>query len=340
MSNSYVLRGHYFDGITADSTPAQLAVNGSTAELLLDGLKKSLTVESLVVTPRTGSADRFILFADEGQYQCADSPFLDELRQEVPSEGIVAWLESRITLAVVSVLVMAAFLGLAYVYGVPYIAGMVTSRVPMQVERRLGDYILATMDENGMLEKSNISREKRMLIDNALMDLVHGQELDSYIQVEFRKSDLFGANAFALPGGIVIVTDELVESLPSIMEVAAVLAHEAGHVHFRHGMQSLLQKSIIALVVTTVTADVNTGSSLVVSFPAMILENSYSRAFEFAADAYAATLLEQKGYPAETLADALQKISPKQRDDYDVSHIFSTHPDLEERMLRLTEKAQ
>ncbi len=61
--------------------------------------------------------------------------------------------------------------------------------------------------------------------------------------VEFRASPIIGANAFALPGGIVIVTDQLMQLAEHDDEILAVLAHEIGHVKHRHVLRGLPQDS-------------------------------------------------------------------------------------------------
>ena len=62
--------------------------------------------------------------------------------------------------------------------------------------------------------------------------------------LEFRKSPAVGPNAFALPGGTVVLLDELVAAAAHDDEIAAVLAHEIGHLHGRHTMRHVLQTSV------------------------------------------------------------------------------------------------
>lgn len=340
MNASYTLNGWYLDGLTPMATPASLTLGNKNAELQTENFEKTFPIAALKVSPRIGSAERFIQLENAGQYQCEDSPVLDQLVQEVPSEGLVAWLESRIAIAVVGALVLIASLCLGYVYGIPFLAGLVIERVPLQVEWKLGEAILDMMDKQGWLKPSQIPYKEQSQIDTAFIDVLDGEEVESYIQVEFRESSIFGANAFALPGGLVVVTDELVNLVSEPMEVVAVLAHEAGHVHYRHGMQSLLQKSLIGLAVATVTADINTTSSLVVSYPAMILENGYSRDFEYAADSYAAKVLERDGHSPTILANALEKIEQQRHRNHTAFSLFSTHPQTGDRVQRLVGEGQ
>ncbi|MFX6702058.1 M48 family metallopeptidase, partial [Acinetobacter baumannii] len=68
-------------------------------------------------------------------------------------------------------------------------------------------------------------------------------------QIVFRKSRI-GPNAFALPSGQIVVTDEIVQLLDDDDALMGVLAHELGHVHRRDLMRRLIQSSAIAATAT------------------------------------------------------------------------------------------
>ncbi len=79
--------------------------------------------------------------------------------------------------------------------------------------------------------------------------------LNKYCRLEFRAGAIIGPNAIAFPGGIIVKTDEMVESAAEMEEVLARLAHEIGHVEHRHTMRNVLQNSAIGVVVATITSD-------------------------------------------------------------------------------------
>jgi hypothetical protein len=84
-----------------------------------------------------------------------------------------------------------------------------------------------------------------------------------------------GANAFALPGGTVVVTDQLLELSPDDAALAGVLAHEIGHVEHRHLMRQLISGTVVGVVATLLAGDT---SSVMVALPAVLADLSYSRA--------------------------------------------------------------
>ena len=108
------------------------------------------------------------------------------------------------------------------------------------------------------------------------------------VTLHFRNAPDIGANAFALPGGDVVVTDGLVELATSPEQVAAVVAHELGHVAHRHGLRNMVQASILAALVSYWTGDF---SSLATAGATAVLSAAYSRDFEREADDYGADLV-------------------------------------------------
>jgi len=102
----------------------------------------------------------------------------------------------------------------------------------------------------------------------------------------FRKSPRIGANAFALPSGIIVLTDELIALAGDDDEIYAVLAHELGHVANRHSLRMVLQSGALALLVAVYTGDISASSTLAAEFPVILAHMSYSRQFETEADIF------------------------------------------------------
>ncbi len=170
----------------------------------------------------------------------------------------------------------------------------------------------------------------RALFDRVRRTLVHPTEAS----FRLRRSEVLGANAFALPSGIVVMTDELIEIADNDEQIAAVLAHELGHVHHRHIMRSLLQNSIAALVIASLLGDVTSITGLAASIPTFLVEQRYSRAFEYEADAFAVEWMRAQGIDEMHLADILRGLHEAHGggDDDGVSKYLSTHPAMSERI--------
>jgi hypothetical protein len=313
------------------------------AELLFTGREAALTAADfsgryyarrLKVSPRIGRADRFINLPDGGQFQCADHPFLASLPQESRSEGPVAWLEERWGVALAGVAVIAAILLSGYFYGLPAAAEHLAAKIPVETEQALGREAIVWMDSNKWFKPTSLAGNKQKDIREGFEGLLENLPLGAYYHLEFRDSSFIGPNAFALPGGTIVITDDMVNAAESREEVLAVLAHEIGHVELRHTMRSVLQNSAIAVVAATVTADAASLSAAVSGLPALLAQTKYSREFESEADAYAFRLLRQKNYPPAAFASLMERLAKKYENTEHALDFVSTHPSTAERVKR------
>ncbi|NJD61798.1 MAG: peptidase M48 [Deltaproteobacteria bacterium] len=124
-------------------------------------------------------------------------------------------------------------------------------------------------------------------------------------------------NAFAAPGGLIFVSRGMLRLCRSEDAVAAVLAHEIGHVQLRHGLQSI-DKSRLTQALTTIAAEsaktmgskeiadlTRTFEGSITDITATMINNGYSRGFEREADAAAVSILSRVGYDPEGLVAML-----------------------------------
>jgi Zn-dependent protease with chaperone function len=244
------LEGRYFDGRNPFGPAATLTLSDGRASLTSERSSRQYDSETLRVSPRIGHAARFISFPDGGQVQCDDSPLLDALPRESPSEGPVAWLEQRWAVALIGAALMLALLASGYVYGLPRLAKYAAARLPINAERDLGNKALVSLDRGGWLKLTALSQKEQWALRSGFVDLVHGLPLEQAYSLQFRASPRLGANALALPGGTIVITDEMVHAAASPEEVMAVLAHEIGHEELRHTLRQVLQDSLVVAVAT------------------------------------------------------------------------------------------
>src|SRR5207237_8367104 len=105
------------------------------------------------------------------------------------------------------------------------------------------------------------------------------------------------ANAIALPGGHIYVFQGLVEKSEATDELAGVIAHEIGHVAHRDGTRSILQSAGLSFLFGMLLGDFGGGSRIVIGARA-VLQSSYSRDVESAADGYGVELRSRAGADA------------------------------------------
>ncbi len=329
------IEGHYFDGRQPIGVPARMDFEDQEAVLTAGPISDRCAAAHLKVSPRIGSADRFVNFPNGAQFSCADHSFLDTLPQESPSEGPVAWLEERWGVALACVVVIACALLAGYFFGLPFAAERIAKRIPMETEQSLGRKALTWLDEQRWFMPTQLDIDRQKPIIDGFDRLRSDLPLKGYYRLEFRSgAQTFGPNALALPGGIIVITEEMVRASETTEEVLAVLAHEIGHVELRHTMTSVLQNSVVAVAAAAVTSDAASLSVAIAGIPALLAERKYSRTFETAADDYAFRLLKQKGYSPAAFASIMERLAKKDESEMGPFAYVSTHPATTERVQR------
>jgi predicted Zn-dependent protease len=131
-------------------------------------------------------------------------------------------------------------------------------------------------------------------------------------------------NAFALPGGWVVLFRGLIDSAEDSGEVAGVLAHEMGHVARRHGTQNILRALGLEVLFDLMLGDM--GDGLAGGLGQVLVYLSYSREAEAEADTAALALLAAAGIGAEGLARFFERLAETGRDMPAALKLLSTHP--------------
>jgi predicted Zn-dependent protease len=334
------IEGTHFDGRSACGTPATLIFNASKASLIGAELTQHFPVGALAVSPRIGQANRFIALPDGGQLQCPDTSLLDRFPQEVSSEGIVAWLEQRVIIAIASVFLTIALVASTYVHGLPLVAEHAAARIPLETEVALGDEAVQWLDRNQWFSASRIPATKQALLRTGFAKLCHGLPMQAHYRLEFRNAPRIGPNAFALPGGTIVVTDALIQLAKSPDEVLAVLAHEIGHVERRHTLRNIVQGSLTAVIVATLTADANSLGIAIAGLPALLVQASYSREFETEADTFAFELLKRHDISPDAFARIMERMMKKAGEEERNLGFLSSHPPSPQRIQNARRTAQ
>ena len=221
----------------------------------------------------------------------------------------------------------AAVIGLTlfYRYGTPWAATQLTRFVPLGWETSVAENVLKQMDE-GTLKPSKLPKERQQqlqarfntLVQQAPATLHRYAQYNPPLSLEFRSG--MGANAFALPGGKIVMTDGIVKAaadkgLPDDALVG-VLAHEIGHVVHRHTTRMVVEQGVLnvglGLALGDVSAIVSTGASVMTGL-------AYSRSHEREADCYAIALMRHTALPTAPMGKLLLAIArdEEKEDDKD-----------------------
>jgi predicted Zn-dependent protease len=296
------------------------------------------TIKHLISTAdvqaRLGGSKRLIDFADGSRLET------DYLALE---KCLPATKKSRFWQAVHyaethKTLVLIAFIGIIVSsmamlrYGVPIIAKYAAAATPVSVENELGKHTLDTLDrkELGYFEASQIPQKQQLSIRNALANFCTKSANCPQYNLNFRKSESIGANAFALPGGAVVITDELIKLAKNNDEIIAVLAHELGHVKQRHALRQTLQGTLSGLLIVAITGDV---SSVAAGLPAIMINMRYTRDLETEADDYALASMKKACIPTKYFATLLLRLESSHGGAGAMPEMLSSHPETRKRIV-------
>jgi Zn-dependent protease with chaperone function len=322
----------YFDGRVPVGNRIRVVFTADAVVVGRDDGERTYARAALRVSPRIAGADRFITLPDGGELQCPDDARLDTLPSAVRSERLVSWLEQRWAVAVGCIGAVVATVVWGYLVVVPAAATAAAERIPIETEAVLGEQALAWLDRQ-MLEPSQVPRFDIELVRQRFAWLCAGLPFERHYRLEFRRLWTV-PNALALPGGIIVLTDGLIDLAQDDDELLAVLAHEAGHIELRHPMRAVLQGSAVAVAAATLTADAATVSAAVAGLPALLANARYSRELESAADDYAMALLGRKGISPEAFAAILERLVGE---DHGLERAFgylNSHPVTADRIAR------
>ncbi len=219
----------------------------------------------------------------------------------------------------------------------------ITWQIPRSVEERLGEQVLESFQKDRkLLDGKSPSSQAHAALQQAGDRLTAG----SAYKYRWFIADDPSVNAFALPGGVIVVNSGLLLKAASADEVASVLAHEVQHVEQRHALRNMVNQASLAAVMLVVLGDVN---GVVVLLAHQASAQYFSRGMESEADMLGLALLRKQKFLQEPMVSMFEKLeaanshaepaAPKasapnrkdQRKDNPLGWLHS-HPDVQDRI--------
>lgn len=304
--------------------------------LTAENINQRYAIEDIRVTEPVGKLKTNLYFPDGSSCELAD---FSQIRQYLPKSSrlfeFIHRCESKFFYAAGVAVLSVAILTFMILFAVPEMARQVANQLPPSMEQTLGKQVLITLDKFAF-EKSTLPLHRQTQLSSSFLNTINKLNSTTEYQILFRSSPKMGANALALPSGIIIFTDELVELAKSDDALIGVLAHEIGHIEQRHSIRHLLQNSVVALLLVTITGDFSSISSIGAALPTLMLQLKFSREFETEADDFAIQFLKKNNISTEPLLELLKSLDEDYNEENsEVSHYFSSHPATMERIKKL-----
>jgi predicted Zn-dependent protease len=198
-----------------------------------------------------------------------------------------------------------------------FLVNAMVDRMPEKIENLLVSVVdFIPLEET--LGRADTADYVQTLLDDLAGHLNDGRQYDVYVV------DDENVNAFALPGGNIIVLSGLLKEAQSENELAMVLAHELGHYYYKDHLKGL-GRGLVFAVLSTVMLGTNNGVTNFVTGLLTTVDFKFSRNQELAADEFALELLNKKYGHVAGATDFFERIHEKENMPKWVS-FFSTHP--------------
>jgi len=291
--------------------------------------------DEMVIQAPVGSLPYKILLAEEHLFEAENNQetkkFL-EFCQKPNAESWLSYLEQKKTVILVGIIILAGLVIMVPKYGLPWLGDQVAHWIPKSWLMLAGDETLEILDES-FFSPSELALQDQDQFTKEFNRMASLVLKDQTARLVFRQSEEIGPNAFALPGGLVVLTDELVEIAEDKAGVIGVLAHELGHVQLKHPARRLVRSLMALALVSLIFDDAATFAEELAAISGSLISLAYTREFEEEADRAGKEILIGAGLSPIPLADLLQKLSDGCKENCSqLPEWLTTHPSVPSRI--------
>jgi len=338
--------GLLYSALSNQGVPALLVLEGAELKVtatVAGTVLVSAAFEATEVSERIGNIPRKVMFPDASVFETADNAAIDQI---LASQGKHFWnrihgLEQFRPRMIGFVAAVAVLAYLIYQFTLPLLVEVAVWVTPDFVPEMMSAGTLKTLDTT-VMGPTLLAEDTQKKISTGFEKLVaasnHGE---LKYKLNFRNGGVIGPNAFALPDGNIILTDQLVTLASGDTEMLlGVLGHEIGHVEMKHSLRQMYHAAGTYGLIAMITGDIGSGMEDVLSGGAGVLALANSRSAESAADMRSVELMSKAGYDPTAIARFF-KIIETEMGDTGETNILSTHPgtpDREKAILEYSKK--
>jgi beta-barrel assembly-enhancing protease len=213
------------------------------------------------------------------------------------------------------------FIVTSYFYAVPWIAEKAVDIIPESYDTGMGENFYDTYIQQAEIDSTLTSYVQQYA------DQINFGTINKPVITVVQSDDM---NAFALPGGHIVIFTPIIASMTDYTELAALLSHEAAHVKKRHSMKMLCRNLSGYLLISALFSDVNGIIAVVADNANQLRMLSYSRGFEEEADNYGWQILKNNKINPQGLVTLFSHL--KDKNSNEIPDFLSTHPLTDKRI--------
>lgn len=210
---------------------------------------------------------------------------------------------------------------LSYFFLLPFVADHIAQRFPKDLEISWGDEMYTSI-----LGNSKIDSSKTETI-NRFYEQLHIKS-DYPIHITVVNDSI--VNAFAVPGGGIVVYDGILKEMKEPEALAALLAHEYSHVELKHATRNIFRNLAGYMFISILFSDVNGIAAIVIQNAENLRTLKYTRSLEQEADANGLEILKRNKLSSKGMVQLFEQL--KKEEQFTLNEWLSTHPELDSRI--------
>lgn len=329
-SHSDSIKGNFFNGNNSLCQPCVLHVDTNGCVKIHGAECNNYQFFEIQLSPRIGSTTRTLYFPDGTFFESRDNETIDSIIKHHNGNSVsrhIYQMESKLRFAVLAAILFTLTLVGILNYGLPAISGYIANSLPRETSIKLASESQRYLDQF-IFEPSELNIERQKQISNLFERHAPFDDLFDY-RIYFRKGGIIGANAFALPDGRVIVTDELVQLSKNDVEILSVLFHEIGHIQKRHTLRRVIQGTGALVIFAWLIGDAEALVDWTAGLPTYLMQKNYSRRHEYEADTHSIELMLENKLDPIHFVNFMQRIirnsecKKSQTTDFEDDHCIS-----------------
>jgi predicted Zn-dependent protease len=328
--------GSYLDGKSADRQPAAVRLTPTGLEILLQG-GQQIRWPYAEIRQTQGAYEGEQIRLERGDalseaIVIGDHRFLTDLHRLAPAVGRrfhnPEHRRLRLRLTVYAAVVAVGLSLAIYLWGIPALASLTAPLIPVTWEEAMGRSTALQLAP----EKRRCTNLERLRKLDEIFDRLTAELPEHPYTFRGIVVDHPMVNAFAAPGGYIVLFRGLIERTETAEELAGVLAHEIQHVTHRHTTQLLLQQASTGVLIAALTGDISGAMAFGLDSARQLGMLRYNRLIEEEADREGMRLLMQAGIDPRGMITFFEKLQQEHAEMPEMLEYLSTHPTTQARI--------
>ncbi len=326
-------QGQLYEANSAAAQPIKwMIIGGELVVYLQEHNQLRLSRQQVSTSSWVPGTSRELVLEDGRLLVCEEDETLHTWLEDQQSDKISRMETSRgwifASIVTIPLMVIATF-----GFILPGLAIAFSDHIPFSVKRIASQQTLISMDYT-ILNPSKLNEQEQQqylseferVIDT--LDTSHPE-----FNVQIRSSKRMGPNAFALPDGTIVFTDQLIALMDGDQALLnSILLHEIGHVEENHSMRLIAESLVSTLAISYFLGDLSGPLEALLGTGGAIAQNQFSQQHERAADNFALAQLQRLGRDPAEFAEAMEKLSQRTGEESNKTNWLSSHPMMQERI--------